>query len=347
MTQAQKAFGDLVRRGPSFFSDVQFLNTQQLADIYVLAAFTKTALPFITESHWLYRKKHGATPIFPLFLESLFRKELMCICFFRGYLEEIDLKGLPDLGKNLEHLENEVIRYIRTRSNEEQREFSRFSLTLMSALFAEEERWQPTGISLYRTFDRLDEVFDLNYNADVGMKIATIDGGERLYEGAGVGVQSGYSTVLTALNHLQLTGDSKFVDLGSGYGRVGLVVGLLRPDIHFMGYEYVPHRVHVSAKTAERFHIEDHVKFHVQDLSLKEFKIPEAEVYYLYDPFSAETYSHVLNQLIDMSKRKPFVIVTKGNARKWLLDVAAEHNWSQPLEYDSGNLCLFRTAPSA
>jgi hypothetical protein len=343
MTQAQKAFGDLLKRGPSFFSDLQLLNTQFLSEVYVLAAFTQTALPFITESHWIYRKQHGSSPILPIFFESLFRKELVQLNFLRSYLEEVELKGFKKLETDLHLLEVGVINYICTRPSEEQREFSRSSLTQMSALFADEESWQPTGISLYRTFDRLDEVFDLNYEADVGMKIETIDGGERLYEGAGVGVQSGYSTVLTALNHLQLSGSSRFVDLGSGYGRVGLIVGLLRPDIDFVGYEYVPHRVQISSKTAERLHLHDHVKFHVQDLSLEEFAIPEAEVYYLYDPFSEETYAHVLNQLIQISRHKAIVIVTKGNARKWLLDVAARENWSQPVQYDSGNLCVFHT----
>lgn len=343
MTQAQKAFGDLLRRGPSFFSDLQFLNTQNLAEVYVLAAFSQTAIPFITESHWLYRKQNGAAPVLPIFLESFFRKELMRLSFFRSYLEEIELKGFKELKEHLHRLEVAVIEYIRTRPALEQREFSHSSLLQMSALFAEEESWQPTGISLYRTFDRLDEVFELNYEADAGMKIETIDGGERLYEGAGVGVQSGYSTVLTALNHLQLADSARFVDLGSGYGRVGLVVGLLRPDINFVGYEYVPHRVHISAKTAERFQLHEHVKFEIQDLSLEEFSIPEAEVYYLYDPFSEETYKYVLDQLIEISRRKSIVIVTKGNARKWLLDVAARENWSQPKQYDSGNLCVFRT----
>ncbi|WP_413291842.1 SAM-dependent methyltransferase [Bdellovibrio sp. HCB185ZH] len=319
------------------------LNTQHLAEIYVLSAFTQTSISFITESHWLYRKQHGAAPVFPIFLEFLFRKELVRLSFFRSYLEEIELKGFKELKEHLHLLEVAVIDYIRTRPAPEQREFSHSSLFQMSSLFAEEESWQPTGISLYRTFDRLDEVFELNYDADAGMKIETIDGGERLYEGAGVGVQSGYSTVLTALNHLQLAESSRFVDLGSGYGRVGLVVGLLRPDIDFVGYEYVPHRVHISAKTAERFQIHEHVQFKIQDLSLEEFSIPEAEVYYLYDPFSEETYKHVLDQLIEISHRKSIVIVTKGNARKWLLDVAARENWSQPMQYDSGNLCVFRT----
>ncbi|WP_413559538.1 SAM-dependent methyltransferase [Bdellovibrio sp. HCB209] len=344
MTQAQKVFGDLVRQGPSFFSEVALLNTQHLAEVYVLAAFAGTALPFISESHWLYRKQQGAAPIFPIFLESLFRKELSCINFFRSHIEHVELKGFKELSGTLDHLEKSVIKDIRSRSNDEQREFSRFALVLMSALFAEEERWQPTGISLYRTFDRLDEVFDLNYEADSGMKIATIDGGERLYEGAGVGVQSGYSTVLTALNHLQITGSSKFIDLGSGYGRVGLVVGLLRPDVEFIGYEYVPHRVDISAKTAERFNIGHHVQFKVQDLSLKEFEIPEAQVYYLYDPFSEQTYGHVLNQLIQIAKKSPIVIVTKGNARKWLHEVARREQWSEPREFDAGNLCLYHTA---
>ncbi len=343
MTQAQKAFGDLLRRGPSFFSELQQLNTQFLSEIYVLAAFSQSALPFITEAHWLYRKQHGSTPILPIFLESLFRKELRRLNFFRSYLEEIELKSFKKLETDLHLLEVAVINFIRARSSLEQREFSQYALTEMSALFAEEESWQPTGISLYRTFDRLDEIFELNYDADVGMKIETIDGGERLYEGAGVGVQSGYSTVLTALNHLGLKDSARFVDLGSGYGRVGLVVGLLRPDIDFIGYEYVPHRVHISTKTAERFQIQEHVKFQIQDLSLADFAIPEAEVYYLYDPFSEETYAHVLNQLIEISRRKPLIIVTKGNARKWLLEVAARENWSQPIQYDSGNLCVFHT----
>jgi hypothetical protein len=264
----------------------------------------------------------------------------------------LDVGGVKAVAKRALILEKQVIDFIRTRPNTEQRNFASRALQLMSTLFELEASFQaknkaaniPTGISMYRTFDRLDEVFDLSYEADYDMKIETIDGGERLYEGAGVGVQSGYSTVLTALSHLKMEAGTRFIDLGSGYGRVGLAIGLLRPDIDFIGYEYVPHRVDISCKTTERMGLKSHVRFHIQDLSLKDFKIPEAEIYYMYDPFSADTYGHVLSQLVEISKSKKIVIVTKGNARSWLLEIARREGWSAPQEFDSGNLCMFVTA---
>ncbi len=164
---------------------------------------------------------------------------------------------------------------------------------------------------------------------------------ERLYEGAGVGVQSGYSTVLTALENLSLKPGDRFIDLGSGYGRVGLVVGLMHPEVNFVGYEYVPHRVKIAADSTERLSMEKHVHFLTQDLSLKEFQIPEAEIYYMYDPFSEDTYGHVLSQLIELAKHRKVMIVTKGNARGWLMDVVRQEGWGEPQEFDSGNLCLF------
>lgn len=188
----------------------------------------------------------------------------------------------------------------------------------------------------------MDEVFDLNYSADMGMT-TKIDEAERLFEGAGEGVQSGYSTVSAVLDRLNLNSGDRIIDLGSGYGRVGLIVGLLRPDLKFLGYEYVRHRVDISRATTKKFALEDHVRFLEQDLSLKSFRIPEAEVYYLYDPFSEDTYKYIVSQLVDLSRKRPVVIVTKGNARQWLIELACREGWQAAEEYDNGHLCIFRS----
>ena len=136
------------------------------------------------------------------------------------------------------------------------------------------------GLCLYRTFDNLDDVFDLDYQLDLDM-VVEHNTKERLYQRSGVGVQSGYSTILLALENSELLPNSSIVDLGSGYGRVGLVCSLLRPDIEFIGYEYVPHRVDIANKAAKHLGLEDNLSFKAQDLSLESFKIPEADVYYL------------------------------------------------------------------
>jgi tRNA1(Val) A37 N6-methylase TrmN6 len=99
-------------------------------------------------------------------------------------------------------------------------------------------------------------------------------------------MELGYSTVLTALRYLYPTQGSRFIDLGSGYGRLGFVIGLLRPDMDFKGYEFVRHRVDNAMLTVENLDLQDHVQFYTQDLSSRDFQIPDAEIYYLYDPFS-------------------------------------------------------------
>nr|HPI39860.1 SAM-dependent methyltransferase [Pseudobdellovibrionaceae bacterium] len=123
--------------------------------------------------------------------------------------------------------------------------------------------------------------------------------------------------------------------------RLGFVVGLMRPDVDFIGYEFVQHRVDGATAMVKNFSIEKHVHFYTQDLSSREFQIPDAEIYYMYDPFSHETYEYILSQLIKISHRRKIIIATKGNARQPLMEVSARLGWPPPQEYDHGNLCLF------
>jgi SAM-dependent methyltransferase len=236
------------------------------------------------------------------------------------------------------------------RSHMEQKDFVIQSLNEMTTHFLKEEKEQEgklqnlghQGLQLYRTFDNLDDIFDLNYQLDRDMDVDHLEK-ERLYERAGVGVQSGYSTILLALESIDAEKGSKIIDLGSGYGRVGLVCSLLRPDIDFIGYEFVPHRVDISNKACDSLELNESLVFKVQDLSLPEFKIPDADVYYLYDPFTKETYQYVLKQIVEVSKRRKVVIVTKGNARDWITQLAEENSWPLPVIIDEGNLCVFKS----
>jgi precorrin-6B methylase 2 len=247
-------------------------------------------------------------------------------------------------------IQKTVIQFAKTKSPAEQRTFATIALRLMSELFEFEhqmnldkkEQGQQLGLSLYRTFDMLDEIFNLDYVAEKEMSVS-LDEKERLYEGAGVGVQTSYSTVLVALRYLNPAKGSRFIDLGSGYGRVGLVVGLMRPDIDFVGYEFVNHRVGIAEAATVNLGLDQHVKFITQDLSsLSEFKIPIADTYYIYDSFSESTYNHVLSQLVEIAQKRKITIVTKGNARQWMENSTFKSKWAPAQQLDDGNLCIFR-----
>lgn len=328
------------------------LSARELGFVFVDAAFLKTALDFLSDELWLAKKNSSDTKVDYLsFLAQRFQVELGPLSYLEDLFSSVSQNDYKKVMSRAETLEEQVLSLIKSKPWSDQKEFASQALALMDVIFKLETDLQNKkkslgthlGMSVYRTFDGLDEVFNLNYQADVGMKVS-LTGTERLYEGAGVGVQSGYSTVLTALRYLSPSSGMRIVDLGSGYGRVGIVVGLMRPDLDFIGYEYVPHRVEISSTCAERLGLQERVHFYTQDLSLKDFQIPEADIYYLYDPFSEETYGHVLSQLVAISRHRKITIATKGNARGWLMEVVRREGWAHPQELDSGNLCLFHSS---
>jgi hypothetical protein len=204
---------------------------------------------------------------------------------------------------------------------------------------------QNKGLSqdvLYRAFDGLDEVLEIDYSETKQM-MPQGSGEERLYEGGGMGVQTSYFTILKVLEHLQLSQNSHLVDLGSGFGRVGLAAGLWREDLQFSGYEFVDHRVAASNASAERAGLGSRIRFLQQDLSDSAFQIPAADAYYLYDPFTASTYESVFTRLSAVSRERKIAVIAKEGARQKFRRWADESEWHAPEALDEGTILLFRS----
>jgi predicted RNA methylase len=72
------------------------------------------------------------------------------------------------------------------------------------------------------------------------------------------------------------------VDIGSGAGKF-CVAAALASNCHFTGIEQRPRLVAAARDLARVFDVEDRVTFHVG--ALGETPIPEADAYYLYNPF--------------------------------------------------------------
>lgn len=356
MNVAEKAFLDFLDGStPDFETTLSGrtrpLSSIDMADIYIHAALLSTFMGFIKEQFWLQKKQDATKPKpmeFGEFMAPFFLDELASVLFLKEFLIVSGPKNIQKILHAAESAECQVLDQLSQRSNVDKKEFAVRSLQEMNKHFLQEESRQDgrlqslghKGPELYRTFDGIDRILDLKYRLE---KNATVDYHckERLYQGAGIGVQSGYSSILLAMHALQLEAGSRIIDLGSGFGRVGLVCSLLRPDVEFIGYEYVAHRVQISNHASQTLGLEKSLLFVIQDLSLETFRIPDADVYYLYDPFTQETYQHVLKQIIEVSQRKTIRVVTKGNARDWLMDLAREHSWPAPLLIDEGNLCVF------
>ncbi len=334
-------------------TETKELSPLEMGELYIYSAMLGTVMDFLKEQLWLsdredIRKDINTT--YKEFISSFLERELKPLFFLKDFLIESGASNIKKLKKEIQLIENQVVSLIMIRNADEQKEFLVHALEEMSIKFLKEENDQEgfaqnmghQGLRLYRTFDALDKIFKLDYQLDLDMVVDHQEK-ERIYQSGGVGVQSGYSTILLSLHAVQVKSGDLIVDLGSGYGRVGLVYALLRPDTKSIGFEFVPHRVRVANEASEYFSLEKNLDFRAQDLSLGNFKIPEAAIYYMYDPFTEDTYQYVLDQIVAFSKKRSITIVTKGNGSKWLNKVAKENNWPSPKVLDEGNLCLFKT----
>jgi precorrin-6B methylase 2 len=309
----------------------------ELADLYTASALLVTMADFLKEELWLQKEKKLSEE----FLAPYFSEELKSVEFLKGYLLTDESSHLKKISRKALEIENLALEEILTRSSNDKKEFGVVSLKTMLQLFLHEEDGH-RGLRLYRTFDGLDCLFGFDYKTDGDQELQE-NSDERLYIGGGVGVQSGFSTILMALNLLSPKEGAKIVDLGSGYGRVGLVFSLLRLNIDFIGYEIVGERNEQANQAAKALGLSDRLQFITQDLSLAEFQIPEADIYYMYDPFTEETYQYILKQIKALSEKRSVTIVTKGNASQWLSKFSQDNDWEEPILLDKGNLCLFRS----
>ncbi len=320
------------------------ISEKDLANFFIDSIYLKSVIQYMADEYWIQSQAAPAEVSFDRFVKKFFSAELKPLLFLHSFFSDSNIDGLHSAKKVLVQTEKILLNIIKTKSYPYQKTLLQISLQRMSEIFEleyqlnspQKKKKDDSKISLYRSFDILDKVFELDYILN---ETPSADQKERLYEGAGLGVQSSYATTLIAMRYLNLGKGSQFIDLGSGYGRIGLVVGLMRPDIKFIGYEYVSERVEVANKASRNLQLDQHVRFITQDLSDPHFKIPAADTYYIFDSFTDETYATIMAQLQELTQQRKITVVTKGNAKNWI----KSQFWSEPQEFNDGNLCLFRS----
>lgn len=108
------------------------------------------------------------------------------------------------------------------------------------------------------------------------------------------------------------------VDLGAGYGRLGIVLATLYPEVKFLGYEYVSERVAEGARVLKLLGC-DHSRLLEQDLTAEGFAIPSADYYFLYDYGTLPQIRQTLKQLEKIADHQKFKIVARGKGVRSLI----------------------------
>jgi hypothetical protein len=88
-----------------------------------------------------------------------------------------------------------------------------------------------------------------------------------------------------------------FIDIGAGFGRVGIYLAILHPGVKFIGYEIIPERVAEFNRVAKALGIGSDAITYVQDLSDPKFRMARADYYYANNPVNRETGKIIWSQL--------------------------------------------------
>ena len=124
-------------------------------------------------------------------------------------------------------------------------------------------------------------------------------------------LQTPYKDICTALTFLAQFSPSTIVDLGAGYGRVGLVSAMLLPGSKFVGLEIIKERCNEANRVFEHFGLTNCI---VENKCLmdKLLEIPKADVFFIYDFGFIEDIYHVLSKVFAANRQRHFFIVAVG-----------------------------------
>jgi hypothetical protein len=137
-------------------------------------------------------------------------------------------------------------------------------------------------------------------------------------------LQTPYQELLKICQHLQPKENQLMVDLGAGYGRLGLVLHHLYPGVIFKGYELVPERVAEGNRVFKKLNC-DQAKLYTQDLTEQFFEIPNADFYFIYDFGKVAHIRETLKQIEKFTDTDRFKVVARGKGTRSIIE--HEHPW--------------------
>lgn len=131
-------------------------------------------------------------------------------------------------------------------------------------------------------------------------------------------LQTPYSEIVEMIQFIKPKDKDIWVDLGAGYGRMGLTLGFVAPSVNFVGYEFVQARVEESNRVLQKWGLTN-ATMKQADISSDTFQLDKADLFFLYDFGSKNDVYTVLEKLRALAKGHSIQVVARGRGvRSWI-----------------------------
>ncbi len=154
---------------------------------------------------------------------------------------------------------------------------------------------------------------------------------EALYQGYEVWIgldpqvlNTPYEELVEICQHLKPSPRELMVDLGAGYGRLGLVLKFYFPETRFIGIELVRVRVEEGQRILKKWNCNNAVLL-CQDLMDEDLVLPSADYYFIYDFGKVAHIRRILKKLEKLADHQHFKVIARGKGVRSLIE--HEHKW--------------------
>jgi hypothetical protein len=153
-------------------------------------------------------------------------------------------------------------------------------------------------------------------------------------------LQTPYAEIFEMLQKISPQKGDHIIDLGAAYGRMGVVLKFLYPEVFFTGLEYLEVRVSEGNRIFKKFECHNALLIQ-QDLSVEDFQLPEAEIYFLYDYGRPDQIRFTLKALEVIGDKKDIIVVARGIACRHYIQKS--HPWLSHIfdPYHSNEFSIF------
>jgi len=171
----------------------------------------------------------------------------------------------------------------------------------------------------------LEEALKISPGADIsGLGRALHDGNQTWIGLDERTLCTGYDEIFKMLDIVGLENQSRVIDLGAAYGRMGLVMESLQPHASYLGFEYVQERVDEGNRVFNNFNCKN-AKLLTQDLFADSFQMPEADIYFIYEYGRIDHIKHTLEQVQEASFGRKVKLIVRGDSTNSM--IYYHHPW--------------------
>ncbi len=140
-------------------------------------------------------------------------------------------------------------------------------------------------------------------------------------------LQTPYNQISHFLSYFKKYNPKTVVDLGAGYGRVGIVMNAILPDATFIGHEILEIRLKEANRIFDIYGL-DQCEMRCQNILEDSFDLPSADVYFIYDFSNIDDLMVILKRLSEKLKHDQFFIVAKGEGIRSLIQLKFPEFWT-------------------